>query len=154
MLQEMSETPYALFLGCLTKMLRFDWASVSSISRKTVEQTGHNGFIFTSRGIAANTKENHKNVSTCNQKFELVIPQLTILLNRLHSVQQPGCGMNDRRMQVRLHLVARNFSLCQYIQPGPRAQPVSYLMGHYAFARSLRRTEHAADSLLPRNVVV
>jgi hypothetical protein len=80
MLQGTNETSYALFLGCLTKILRFGWASVSSISRKTVEETGRNSFTFTNRGIAASTKENHKNISICNQKFELVISQLTILL--------------------------------------------------------------------------
>ena len=53
---------------------------MSLTSRKTVEETGHNSFTFTSRGIAAKTKENRENISTSNQKFELVIPQLTILL--------------------------------------------------------------------------
>ena len=46
MLQETNDTTYALFLGCLTKLSQFEWASVTLISRKAVEVTVHNSFTF------------------------------------------------------------------------------------------------------------
>ena len=148
-----NETSYALFLGCLTKMSRFEWASVSSISRKNVEGTGHNSFTFPNRGIVANVKEKKRKVSICNQKFELVIRQLTILLPQTSFSIVPRLRTEDRRRQVRLQSVARNFPLCHFVETGPRAHPASYLMGHYVFAKRLRRTERAADNLSTSNVL-
>jgi hypothetical protein len=69
------------FLGLILELLNEDviWLN-EPVCRQSVEETGHNSFTFTSRGIVANNKENRENISRCNQKFELVIPQLTILL--------------------------------------------------------------------------
>ena len=78
-----------------------------------------------------------ENVSTCNQKFELVICQLNILLPQASFSTVTRLRTEDRRRQVRLQSVARHIPLCHCVQTGPRAQPSSYLMGHYVFAKRL-----------------
>jgi hypothetical protein len=78
------------------------------------------------------TKKTPEHLSTYTQKFELVIPQLTILLPQSSFRMVSSLRLKDRGRQVRLLLGQETF----------------------LFAKRLRWRKRAADSLPPCNVVV